>query len=72
MGPWIMFIFLNLALLYFVYLALFQPQVVVGWLGTRMRQKLDRQFRYRAAVRLVGVFTVVGLGVLDWLFLRWG
>lgn len=71
MGPWIMFLFLNVAMLYFIYLALLRPQVVVTWLGTRVRRRLDRQFRYRAAVRIIGGLSLGALAVVNWLFLQW-
>lgn len=71
MGPWIMFLFFNVALLYFAYLALFKPQVVLGWLGSRIRNRLDRHFRYRAIVRVVGVAALVGLAAMNWLLIQW-
>lgn len=71
MGPWIMFLFVNIAVLYFIYLALLRPQVVVGWLGTRLRRRLDRQFRYRTVVRIAGVLTLGVLALLNWLFIQW-
>lgn len=71
MGPWIMFLFLNVAILYSIYLALVRPEVVVGWLGARTKGRLDRQFRYRAVVRFVGAVALCTLAVLNFLFIRW-
>lgn len=71
MGPWIMFLFVDLLLLYFIAVALLRPAVIVGWLGPRFRSRLDRQFRYRAAVRLAGVVCIVLLVLLNWLLWRW-
>lgn len=70
MGPWIMYLFANVALVYFAYLALAKPQIVVGWLGTRFRQRLDRQFRYRLWARVAGVIAIGALVGMNWLFLR--
>lgn len=71
MGPWILFVCYNVALIAFAYLALAKPHVVIGWLGPGIRSRKDLHPRYRLLVRLIGAGTVLTWAALSWLFVKY-